>query len=90
MRLSAGVVIVRVVERKLRFLLLRSWRNWDFPKGLVEPGEQPIDAALEHEGVSRDELLAGLRKLGYDSPERVRLAVLEETGAITAIERDGA
>ena len=40
--------------------------------------------------MSRDELLAGLRKLGYDSPERVRLAVLEETGAITAIERDGA
>lgn len=45
-RLSAGVVIVRVVERKLRFLLLRAYRNWDFPKGLVEPGEEPLDAAL--------------------------------------------
>lgn len=57
------------------------------PRALVRDG-RVIDAALEHEGVSRDELLAGLRKLGYDSPERVRLAVLEETGAITAIERD--
>ena len=45
-KFSAGVVIVSVVERKLKFLLLRAYRNWDFPKGLVEAGEQPIDAAL--------------------------------------------
>jgi 8-oxo-dGTP pyrophosphatase MutT (NUDIX family) len=46
-RLSAGVVIVSLVDdRKLRFLLLRAYRNWDFPKGLVEPGEEPIDAAI--------------------------------------------
>jgi 8-oxo-dGTP pyrophosphatase MutT (NUDIX family) len=45
-RLSAGVVIVSVVNRKLKFLLLRAYRNWDFPKGLVEAGEDPIDAAL--------------------------------------------
>jgi 8-oxo-dGTP pyrophosphatase MutT (NUDIX family) len=45
-RLSAGVVVVSLVERKLKFLLLRSYRNWDFPKGLVDAGESPIDAAL--------------------------------------------
>jgi bis(5'-nucleosidyl)-tetraphosphatase len=45
-RLSAGVVIVNVFNRKLKFLLLRAYRNWDFPKGLVEPGEDPIDAAI--------------------------------------------
>jgi bis(5'-nucleosidyl)-tetraphosphatase len=45
-RLSAGIVVVSLVNRKLRFLLLRAYRNWDFPKGLVEPGEQPIDAAV--------------------------------------------
>ena len=45
-RLSAGVVVVSLVQRKLRFLLLRAYRNWDFPKGLVEAGEAPIDAAL--------------------------------------------
>src|SRR5271156_181620 len=45
-RLSSGVVVVSLVARKLKFLLLRAYRNWDFPKGLVEPGEEPIDAAL--------------------------------------------
>jgi len=45
-RLSAGVVLVNLANRKLRFLLLRAYRNWDFPKGMVEPGETPLDAAL--------------------------------------------
>jgi bis(5'-nucleosidyl)-tetraphosphatase len=45
-RLSAGVVVVNLANRKLKFLLLRAYRNWDFPKGMVEPGETPIDAAL--------------------------------------------
>jgi bis(5'-nucleosidyl)-tetraphosphatase len=45
-RLSSGVVVASVVERKLKFLLLRAYRNWDFPKGLVEAGEEPIEAAL--------------------------------------------
>ena len=26
--------------------MLRAYRNWDFPKGLVEPGEEPLAAAL--------------------------------------------
>ena len=29
-----------------RCLVLRVYRNWDFPKGLVEPGEEPLEAAL--------------------------------------------
>jgi 8-oxo-dGTP pyrophosphatase MutT (NUDIX family) len=45
-RLSAGVVVVTLAQRKLKYLLLRAYRNWDFPKGLVEAGEEPIDAAL--------------------------------------------
>jgi 8-oxo-dGTP pyrophosphatase MutT (NUDIX family) len=45
-RLSSGVVVVSLTQRKLKFLLLRAYRNWDFPKGLVEAGEEPIDAAL--------------------------------------------
>lgn len=28
-----------------RFLMLRAYRNWDFPKGMVEPGEDPLIAA---------------------------------------------
>ena len=45
-RLSAGVVVVSLARRRLKYLWLRAYRNWDFPKGLVEPGEEPIDAAL--------------------------------------------
>lgn len=34
------------------------------------------------------ESLAGLRKLGYERVDDVRLAVLEETGHISAVGRD--
>ena len=44
--MSSGVVVVSLLEHKPRFLLLRAYRNWDFPKGLIEAGESPIDAAL--------------------------------------------
>jgi 8-oxo-dGTP pyrophosphatase MutT (NUDIX family) len=45
-RFSAGVVVVNIAAPDVRYLLLRAYKNWDFPKGLVEPGEQPLDAAL--------------------------------------------
>ena len=45
-RLSAGVVVVRQAEEGWRFLLLRAFNHWDFPKGMVESGEQPIEAAV--------------------------------------------
>jgi 8-oxo-dGTP pyrophosphatase MutT (NUDIX family) len=45
-RLSAGVVVVHRNQDQAQVLLLRAYKNWDFPKGMVEPGEQPIDAAL--------------------------------------------
>ena len=43
--LSAGVVIVRVLDNTPHFLLLRAFNYWDFPKGLVEHGEDPFAAA---------------------------------------------
>ena len=44
-RLSAGVVVVRRAADAWLFLMLRAYRNWDFPKGLVEAGEEPLAAA---------------------------------------------
>lgn len=44
-RLSAGVVVVRGGRAQWLFLMLRAYRNWDFPKGVVEPGEDPLGAA---------------------------------------------
>jgi 8-oxo-dGTP pyrophosphatase MutT (NUDIX family) len=43
---SAGVVVVRRDNGGWRLLVLRAYRNWDFPKGTVEPGEAPLDAAI--------------------------------------------
>jgi len=43
--LSAGAVIVHRDQGCCRYLLLRSYRYWDFPKGAVELGETPMLAA---------------------------------------------
>lgn len=55
-RLSAGVVVVRETREGWRFLLLRAFNHWDFPKGMVEPGEEPLAAAIrevkEETGIS--------------------------------------
>ncbi len=45
-RLSAGVVVVRANAKDWLFLLLRAYNHWDFPKGMVEPGEEPLAAAI--------------------------------------------
>jgi NTP pyrophosphohydrolases including oxidative damage repair enzymes len=45
-RLSAGVVVVRREDGAWRFLLLRAFNHWDFPKGMVEDGEEPLAAAV--------------------------------------------
>lgn len=45
-RLSSGVVVVRNAGDRWRFLLLRAFNHWDFPKGIVEPGEDPVEAAI--------------------------------------------
>jgi len=44
--LSAGVVVVRRAGNAWHYLLLRAYDYWDFPKGIVEPGENPLAAAI--------------------------------------------
>ena len=43
---SAGVIPLRRDPDGWRVLVLRSYRNWDFPKGRLEPGEDPRAAAV--------------------------------------------
>jgi 8-oxo-dGTP pyrophosphatase MutT (NUDIX family) len=44
---SAGGVVFRIERGQPVFLIIRdSYRNWGFPKGHVERGELPEDAAL--------------------------------------------
>ena len=64
-RLSAGVAILRETPSGPLFLLLRAWRYWDFPKGAVEPGETPLQAAIrevqEETGISDLEFAWGVQ-----------------------------
>lgn len=87
------VATVFAVHRGLAALcahstLIRHWVRGK-PTVLVRDG-RIVERALDRESISREELLAGLRKLGYDSPDSVKLAVLEETGHISAVGVDDA
>ena len=43
--LSCGVVLARQSDDECLTLLLRAYHHWDFPKGLREEGETPLEAA---------------------------------------------
>lgn len=43
--ISAGVVPARRTPDGWKLLILRAYRNWDFPKGRIDPGEAPLAAA---------------------------------------------
>jgi len=60
---AGGSVFRRDAEGVLRFLLIRdSYDNWGFPKGHLEEGESPADAALRETGEETG--LPGLRLHG--------------------------
>ena len=44
--LSAGVIPARRTAEGWRILVLRAFRNWDFPKGVVDAGEDAKAAAV--------------------------------------------
>ncbi|CAI9085065.1 NUDIX domain-containing protein [Candidatus Methylacidiphilum fumarolicum] len=43
---AAGFVIYKEENGKPFYLLLRAYRNWDFPKGTIQSGESDFEAAL--------------------------------------------
>lgn len=67
-QLSAGVVVVRRFDGTAHYLLLRAYNYWDFPKGTVEKGEDPLEAALREvrEETTLTELVF---RWGYDYRE---------------------
>ncbi len=44
--LSCGVVIARRDGGDWKTLLLRAYHHWDFPKGVRESGEEPLETAI--------------------------------------------
>ncbi|MFO7739932.1 MAG: NUDIX domain-containing protein [Desulfatiglandaceae bacterium] len=59
-RLSAGIVVVREESGQWQYLFLRAYKNWDFPKGIVEPGEDPLETAVRETGEE-----TGIHKLNF-------------------------
>jgi 8-oxo-dGTP pyrophosphatase MutT (NUDIX family) len=57
-KLSAGCMACRHGNGGWRILVLRAYRNWDFPKGTLEPGETPLAAAIRE--VKEETALEGL------------------------------
>jgi len=59
-KLSAGIVVVREESGQWQYLFLRAYKNWDFPKGIVEPGEDPLETAVRETGEE-----TGIHKLNF-------------------------
>jgi len=63
--LSCGAVVVRKTDGGWVTVMLRAYRNWDFPKGLCEHGEQPLEAAVREVGEE-----TGVHDIEFDWGER--------------------
>lgn len=64
---AGGIVFRRLAEQGPRFLLIRdSYDNWGFPKGHLEDGESPAEAALRETAEE-----TGLERLVLQGPIRV-------------------
>lgn len=63
--LSCGVVLARGSESGWLTLMLRAYQHWDFPKGLCEDGEEPLQAAIREVGEE-----TGIVEVDFDWGER--------------------
>ena len=65
LKLSCGFVVVRRIDDEWVTVLLRAFHHWDFPKGIRESGEEPMQAALRE---VREE--SGIDDLSFDWGDR--------------------
>jgi len=87
--ISAGVVVVRRHSGELQYLLLRAFTHWDFPKGVVEEGEEILEAA--HREVEEESTIVDLqfkwghrfRETGPYGPGKIARYYLAETSQET-------
>ena len=63
--LSCGVVLARRTDARILTLMLKAYNHWDFPKGLLEAGEEPLQTALRE--VQEE---TGIEQLSFEWGER--------------------
>jgi len=63
--LSCGVILARRTEDGWVTLMLRAFHHWDFPKGIRERGEEPMEAAVREVGEE-----TGVTDLSFDWGDR--------------------
>lgn len=83
---SAGIVPLRRDPDAWRVLVLRAYRNWDFPKGRVDPGEEPLAAARREalEEAALDDLSFPWGEISRDTAPYARGKVATYFPATTA------
>lgn len=59
-RLSCGIVLARRADSGWLTLMLRAFSSWDFPKGMCETGESPLQTA--HREVAEE---TGIHELDF-------------------------
>ena len=64
-KLSCGVIIARRTDDGWVTLMLRAFHHWDFPKGIRERGEEPMEAAVREVGEE-----TGVTDLSFDWGDR--------------------
>ena len=67
-KFSYGVIPVRRFPDGYRFLVLRAYANWDFAKGMIDPGEDPL-ACAERELKEETSLEGAVFRWGEDFAE---------------------
>lgn len=82
MKLSAGVICIEMFDGVTHILLGHATNQeyWDLPKGGIDPGEKPIDAAVrefkEEFNVTCDpNILVDLGQMAYSSNKNLHLFV---------------
>ena len=64
-KLSCGVVLARKTDDGYLTLMLRAYHHWDFPKGIRERGEEPMQAAIREVGEE-----TSINELSFDWGDR--------------------
>lgn len=63
--LSCGVVLARDSADGWMTLMLRAYHHWDFPKGIREQGEEPLETAIREVGEE-----TGIKEFDFEWGER--------------------